>query len=316
MRIAFWSEQKKAGTAFNLAAVASTAVCLYPLSVAVVSGGYHDKKLERKFFQENRQESGQDPMLTGEEFGQSPMLAGEEFGQSPMLTGEEFGQSPMLAGNEAAPVLAAETQEFVLFSGLDCLLARECREDLTEEIVRANMRQIVKDRLYYLPTSVRPEYEWWHRDCRFARMNRVMDAVESYFDLVFIDCGSRQDDYARKLFREADVCVLNMNQSTEVIGRFYSHPPDIQGELFFLIGRYFENDLYNRANLQRIYRLEEERLGAIPYNPYLHAAERMGKMDNGVKSYVGAGGEEKRTEFEKELVRTTNLILKLAGVVS
>lgn len=292
MRIAFWSQQKKAGTAFNLAAVASAVVCLYPLSVAVVSGGYHDQKLERKFFRENRQDS---------------VFAEEQSGQKRMFTEEDPLQ------NQA---VAAETREFFLFSGLDCLLGRERREDLTEEIVRANMRQIVKDRMYYLPTSVRPEYEWWHRDCRFARMNRVMDAVESYFDIVFIDCGSRQDDYARKLFREADVCVLNMNQDTEVIGKFYNNPPDCRGEIFFLIGRYFENDLYNRLNLQRIYRLEEERLGAIPYNPYLHAAERMGKMENGVKSYVGGGGEEKRTEFEKELVRTTNLILKLAGLVS
>ena len=62
--------------------------------------------------------------------------------------------------------------------------------------------------------------------------------------------------------------------------------------------------------------MEAERLGAIPYNPYLHAAEQVGKMKNGVKSCIGAGGEEKYMEFEKELVRTTNLILKLAGLVS
>lgn len=293
MRIAFWSEQKKAGTAFNLAAVASAAVCLYPLSAAVVSGGYHDKKLERKFFQDIRV-SGIG--TTGKGPGQEPMLAAEE--------------------SEQPPMLVAETQEYFLLSGLDCLLGKERREDLTKEVVKANMRQIVKDRLYYLPTSARQEYEWWHRDCRFVRMNRVMEAVESCFDVVFIDCGSRQDDYARKLFREADICVLNMNQGTEVIGQYYSNPPKLQGEVFFLLGRYFANDLYNRENLQRIYRVEAERLGAIPYNPYLHAAEQVGKMKNGVKSCIGAGGEEKYMEFEKELVRTTNLILKLAGLVS
>lgn len=297
MRIAFWSEQKKAGTAFNLASVASAAVCLHPLSAAVVSGGYHDKKLERKFFQDIRV-----PGIgtTGKGLGQEPV-------QQTMFAAQESEQPPMLA---------AETQEYFLLTGLDCLLAKDRREDLTEEVVKANMRQVVKDRLYYLPASARQEYEWWHRDCRFVRMNRVMEAVESYFDVVFIDCGSRQDDYARKLFREADVCVLNMNQRTEVIGQYYSNPPKLRGEVFFLLGRYFANDLYNRENLQRIYRVEGERLGAIPYNPYLHAAEQAGKMKNGIKSCIGAGREERRTEFEKELVRTTNLILKLAGLVS
>lgn len=285
MRIAFWSEQKKSGTAFNLAAVASAAVCLHPLSVAVVSGGYHDKKLERKFFPQEAEAS-----VTGMESG--AFHAGQDFS------------------------LAAETQEYFVLGGLDCLLGKERREDLTEELVRANMRQIVKDRLYYLPTSVRPEYEWWYKDCRYVRMNRVMDAVESCFDVMFIDCGSRQDDYAGKLFREADVCVLNMNQDTEVIGKFYSNPPKLQGKVFFLLGRYFENDLYNRTNLQRVYRVEEGRLGAVPYNPFLHAADHAGRLGHGVKSYVGTGREDKHTEFEKELVRTTNLILKLAGLVS
>lgn len=305
MRIAFWSEQKKAGTAFNLAAVASAAVCLHPLSVAVVSGGYHDKKLERKLFRQNENVSE-----TGNELGAydtETMFAAEECGREAILAGETCGMETMLA---------AETQEFFLVSGLDCLLGKERREDLTEDVVRANMRQVVKDRMYYLPTSVRQEYEWWYRDHRFMRMNRVMDAVESYFDIVFIDCGSRQDDYAKKLFREADVCVLNMNQDTECIGDFYNKPSDFKGEVFFLLGRYFENHLYNRTNLQRIYRVEESRLGAIPYNSYLHAADQMGKLEKGIKCYVGTNGEEKRTVFEKELVRTTNLILKLAGVVS
>ena len=51
MKIAFWSEQPGEGTTFNLAVTACTAVLLHPVSVAVVSGGYHDENLERKFFE-------------------------------------------------------------------------------------------------------------------------------------------------------------------------------------------------------------------------------------------------------------------------
>lgn len=283
MRIAFWSEQKEVGTAFNLAVTATAAVCLHPLSVAVVSGGYHDSRLERKFFRE--------PEYTFE-------------------VGEQkcgYGQAAMLA---------AETQEFFVARGLECLLCKERREDLTERLVKANMREVIKDRMYCLPASTGKEQEWWYRDHQFARMDRVMDAVESYFDVVFIDCGSRRDDYARKVVREADVCVLNMRQGAEAIGAFYRNPPDVKGEVFFLLGKYFENTLYNRTNLQRIYRIEEGRLGAIPYNCRLHAAEQMGRMESGVRYYVGMESGGKDAEFEKELVRTTNLILKLAEVIA
>lgn len=283
MRIAFWSEQKEVGTAFNLAVIATATVCLHPLSAAVVSAGYHDSRLERKFFKE--------PENTFE--------MGEQK--------RGYGQTAMLA---------AETQDFFVSSGLECLLCKERREDLTERLVKANMREVIKDRMYCLPANTRKEQEWWYRDHQFARMERVMDAVESYFDVVFIDCGSRRDDYARKVIKEADVCVLNMRQGTEAIGAFYRNPPDVKGEVFFLLGKYFEDTLYNRRNLQRIYRIEEGRLGAIPYNCRLHAAEQTGRMDSGVRYYVGRDSRGKDAEFEKELVRTTNLILKLAGVIA
>ncbi len=298
MRIAFWSEQEGAGTSFNLAVTACAAVCLHPLSVAVVSGGYHDGKLERKFFGRN-----QNNIL---EYRQEAMLVAEHSREAVMAS--KHGQASMMASDDM--------QNYFVTGGLDCLLRKERPEELTEAVVKANMRQVVKDRMYCLPTSARQEYEWWHQDCQFRRMNRVMAAVESYFDVVFIDCGSRQDDYARKAFREADVCVLNMNQEAEVIGRFYRNPPDYKGKVFFLLGKYFEDALYNRQDLQRIYRIEEERLGAIPYNAQLHAAEQTGRIGNSVQRYMGRNGEGQGMGFEKELVRTTNLILKLAGLVA
>ena len=49
MKIAFWSEHENAGTTFNMAAVACATVMLYPISVAVLAGGYEDRDLESQF---------------------------------------------------------------------------------------------------------------------------------------------------------------------------------------------------------------------------------------------------------------------------
>ncbi len=56
-----------------------------------------------------------------------------------------------------------------------------------------------------MPSCIKSEQEWWHQDNLFLRMRRVMNAVESYFDVVFIDCGSKQDNYTQRLLRESDV---------------------------------------------------------------------------------------------------------------
>lgn len=283
MKIAFWSEQQRAGVTFNLAVTACAAVWRHSLSVAVVSGGYRDEKLERCFFK----------------------TAGSSHRKQEL--GGQYGR-------ESA--LAAESEEFFLSSGLECLLQKEYKEDLTEMVVKANMRQIVREKMYFLPSNARTEQEWWYRDRLFARMDRVMEAVESYFDVVFIDCGSRKDDYARKVLREADVCVLNMDQEAQNIGEYYRNLPKFRGETFFLLGFYFEEALYNRENLQRLYRMEENRLGAIPYQPRMQEAIRMGRIQKAVKDCVSQGAAGKYADFARELIRSTDLILKLAGVIA
>jgi len=284
MKIAFWSEEKKAGTTFNMAVVACASVLMYPLSIAVVSGSYHDEDLEKNF-------------LGNEEELSEELRQGQEY--------QELGDF----------LLAEEPGEYFLTGGLDCLLGKENREELTEQVIKANMRQVIENRMYCMPGSRKENREWWYKDRRFMRMDRVMDAVETCFDVVFVDCGNRKDDLAQKMLREADVCVLNMDQESELIGDYYRNPPGFRGKTFFLVGNYFKDALYTRSNLERIYRVEESVLGAIPYNPQLQAESQAGRTKGGVKRYIDRNMKGKNVEFEQELMRTTRLILKQAGAI-
>lgn len=294
MKIAFWSEEKKIGTTFNMAVIACASVLMYPLSIAVVSGSYHDKDLERSFFGNQK-----DLLWKWQQNRENHLQC----------------QWNLESGDLVDGTLAAEQTEYFLTSGLDCLLGKENRADLTEQVIKANMRQVIKNRMYCMPCSQRENQEWWYEDLRFVRMSRVLDAVEDCFDVVFIDCGSRKDDFAQKLLREADICVLNMDQRAELIGDYYRNPPKFRGKTFFLVGNYFNDELYTRENLERIYRVEESTIGAIPYNPQLQAASVAGRTEGGVRWYLDQGMKGKSVEFERELIRTTRLILKQAGVI-
>ena len=285
MKIAFWSEQRKTGTTFNMAVVASASVFMYPLTVAVISGGYQDKDLEKNFKRNHE--------------WRSPLTEQQQ--------SYEFSKDYLFV---------ADQEEYFISRGLDCLLYKDKREDLTEGVIKANMRQVIKDRMYCMPGSRKKEQEWWYTDRRFSRLSRVMGAVEECFDVVFIDCGSRKDDFAQKMLKEADVCVLNMDQSEELIGDYYRNPPALRGKTFFLVGNYFQDALYTRKNLERLYRVEENILGAIPYNPQLQAASQTGRIQGGVRKYIDKGMKGKNILFEQELMRTVRLILKQAGVIA
>lgn len=270
MKIAFWSEQEKAGTTFNMAAVACAATMLYPISVAVFAGGYEDYDLENQFSFSKESEE-----------------------------------------NWSGQLLAADECEYFVATGLDFLLRQSGNEELTDQIIRQNMKQVVPERLYCLPGGKKQYARWWDKEDLFGKMERIEQRMEHCFDVVFIDCGCRRDDFTRRMLEQADICVLNMLQEEELIGRYYRSRMRLRGKVFFLVGNYFRESVYSRANLEKIYRIDEKMLGAIPYNVQLQTAALTGKTQGYVKSQLQQGCG---LAFEQELTRSTRLIMQLAGV--
>ncbi|WP_075720961.1 MinD/ParA family ATP-binding protein [Roseburia sp. 499] len=272
MKIAFWSEHENAGTTFNMAAVACATVMLYPISVAVLAGGYEDRDLENQFRFAQKEED-----------------------------------------NWRKQKFVAEENEYFVATGLDLLLRKSGTVKLTEDILKQNMKQVVTEKLYCLPCGKKQYAKWWDKEDLFQKMEQIEQQLENCFDVVFVDCGCRRDDFARRMLEQADVCVLNMPQERETIGNYYRNRVRLRGKIFFLVGNYFEESVYNRENLEKIYRIDEKSLGAIPYDVHLQAAGLNGKAQGYVKSQLQ---HRCGLEFEQELTRTTRLIMQLAGIES
>lgn len=270
MKIVFWSEKEQAGTTFNMAAIACAAAMLYPVSVAVLAGGYEDEDLEKQFqFSENTKDIWQQQSLTAEE------------------------------------------SNYYVAAGLDLLLRKSEVTELTDDYMKQNMKQVIPERLYCLPSGKKQYGKWWDKEELFHKMELIEQQVEKCFDVVFIDCGCRKDDFSVKMLEDADVCVMNMPQEEETIGEYYRKRMRFQGKVFFLIGNYFEESVYSRENLERIYRIDEKSIGAIPYNVHLQAAGMSGKASGYVKSQLQ---NKCGLAFEQELTRSTQLIMQLAGI--
>lgn len=272
MKIAFWSEHENAGTTFNMAAVACATVMLYPISVAVLPGGYEDGDLEKQFLFSKQEK-------------------------------DDWKQQKLIA----------EENDYFVATGLDLLLRKSGTVELTENLLKQNLKQVVPDKLYCLTSGKKQYAKWWDKEDLFHKMEMIERQLEEVFDMVFIDCGCRRDDFARRMLEQADVCVLNMRQERETIGNYYRNRVRLRGKTFFLVGNYFEESVYSRENLEKIYRIDKNILGAIPYNVHLQAAGLTGKAQGYVKSQLQHGCG---LEFEQELTRSTRLIMQLAGIES
>lgn len=207
--------------------------------------------------------------------------------------------------------MAAEEDSYFLAAGLDFLLQKSDNTELTEHTLKANMKEVAKKRLYCLPCGKRQYEKWWDKEDLFQKMGQVVRKLENCFEVVFIDCGCRKNDFTRRMLEEADVCVLNMRQDAELIGNYYRSRMRLKGKVFFLVGNYFAESVYNRSNLQRIYRMDEKELGAIPFNRQLSTEAASGKAVRHIESQLQ---QWQGFEFEQELKRSTRLIMQLAGV--
>ncbi len=207
--------------------------------------------------------------------------------------------------------LVAEESNYYVAAGLDLLLRKSETAELTDTYMKQNMKQVIPERLYCLTAGKKQYGKWWDKEELFQKMALIEQQVEKCFDVVFIDCGCRKDDFSAKMLEEADVCVMNMQQEEETIGEYYRKRMLFQGKVFFLVGNYFEESVYSRENLERIYRIDKKSIGAIPYNVHLQAAGMNGKTSGYVKSQLQ---DKCGLAFEQELTRSTQLIMQLAGI--
>lgn len=206
--------------------------------------------------------------------------------------------------------LAAEQEGYYIARGMDFLLHKSQNTELDRAMLTENMKHVAEERLYCLPAGKRQYSQWWNKERLFQQMGQIIHAMEQHFDLVLVDCGCRRDDFTRKNLEEADVCVLNMHQDAEQIGEFYRVRPKVKGKVFFLVSCYFKESPYNRSNLQKLYRLEEKQLGAVPYNMQLQTAGASGRVQSSIKRQLHP---YQGMEFQQELMRSTRLIMELAG---
>lgn len=127
-------------------------------------------------------------------------------------------------------------------------------------------------------------------------------------EILFYDCGNQWNKAVRKQMQDADLVVINMPQRSDVWEKLAFDHLISSERVFFLIGRYFDAASFNRKKIEKIYRIDKDRLGIIPYNnEFCYAAER-GRLSEFIRN--GVGKNEKNRLFHEELKKTLQMILK------
>ena len=128
-------------------------------------------------------------------------------------------------------------------------------------------------------------------------MRRIIELAERLSDLTFIDCGSRRDEWSDYLLLQADVVVVNFSQERMALDAYLNNS---------------QESIYNKANLGRIYRPQED-IAVIPHNPYFCHAGDKGRLERFIHRHIRGGIFDQQFYFMQELLHTAAVILRAVG---
>ena len=205
--------------------------------------------------------------------------------------------------------LVKEKNDYFVLEGLDYLLSVGKKRELTSKLVAENMESLIEEHLYCLTAGNRKLNDYYPEETNRV-MQQIITLLDKEVDFTFIDCGNRMDDWTMQMMREADLVVVNLKQTAEAFDKFFLQHRNLAPKVIYLVGNYRKESVYNKRNLQRIYRIPKEKLAVMPVNQEFWQACEKGRLDKYMKGKRNPYATEVRRYFMRELGATMRILLE------
>ena len=210
---------------------------------------------------------------------------------------------------EKRSVLREESTYYAL-EGMDYLIWQEQHHRLDTAAMKESMVPVLDHRLYYLPGGSREKPGLYPAQTGEVQL-RILERMEDYAELVFIDIGSGRDEFAHGMLQRADVVVVNFSGEQAELEQFFCSQFPCRGKVLYLLANYRNDQVYNCENLQRIYRMDRQSVCNIPANPHFAQACAKGRVEKYMKMCCrGRTGTQRNEQFIVQLRHLANLILE------
>lgn len=191
-----------------------------------------------------------------------------------------------------------------------CWFAKQ--QKLTKAVLLAYLVPAAKGRIYYLPQGEYKKRDSYPNDAKNG-INRILRFAEQLSDLIFIDCGSGRDQLSEYLLSQADTVVVTISQERRNLDAYFQNRHAFHGKVIYLVSPYYQESIYNRKNINRLYRMDEEEIAVMPHNPVFRHMSEKGKIERFIRRQIRGTVFDSQHYFMNELLHTAELILRTAS---
>lgn len=205
-------------------------------------------------------------------------------------------------------IMIKEPFAYMEGEGLDYLMKKSSNHLLSEKTTGDGI-VYVKENLGYIPGAVKKNQMMYELEFSQECKN-ILKELDKMADYIFVDCTHAAETVKYKVQEEADLIIVNVSQQEKVLDEFFSYPSSFSYKTAYCIGNYVGEEPCNLKNIQRLYRIDNKRIGIIPYNVEFLSSLRKGKALSFIQNYPIKVKNYKNKDFFEELFKISNMIMQ------
>ncbi len=280
MNVVFWSTaQGKCGTTHNMMAVALTASLLYPMKSVLIHTGTDSFVWEKNYS---------------------------------LKRGRLYNKERYARGGAGPRGLGILSEDFSYYgaAGLDDIIESSRLKNVSENMIYENMLKI-SSTSFYIPSSRRIG-TGIRSDEAAMKMPDIMKRLDSLSDICFIDAKTGKDKVSWSILDAADIIVINICQNCFSMDEYGQIPQSVRNKSIYVIGRYDDNSKSGIDDIRKKFKIDKDKLGAIPYSILYSDAINAGSAVGFLEKSIQAG-KSGRSPFMDGVCKTVGMVLKKAG---
>ncbi len=227
-----------------------------------------------------------------------------------------LGQSHYNLNNLEDPFLGISREDkktYFMNVGIDAIVRAIKSIYLDEETIENCTLSFLNKRLMLLPSTVKTNQKIYEEDIDKTIVS-ILEAMDKYYDMVFIDVNTRGNAITRKIIDNVDLLVVNLSQNLNLLNDYEENFLEKfqDKNVFYIFGNYNPNSSYSLSNLRKTYTwLKTKNIGIIPYNTEFMDSMSDGKIIQFFFNNLNSEAKDPNYYFINELKGTTSSLYDL-----
>ncbi len=193
--------------------------------------------------------------------------------------------------------------------GIEGLLRKIYRGDIRPESLKACLKEIICERLYYISQRRVIHNEIFDHELNHC-LRPLFQMIEESSDLCFIDTASNYNLSTQIILEDAELIVVSLCQKSGVLEDFFLNHSALIPKSIFLISNYEHHSLYPVRQIAKLLHIPVEQIIPIPYNESYQTAYRGGYVYEYISRNLGCAKDNSDYMFIQAIRRASYLIMK------